>query len=154
MASVTLVGYDALRARLERVGHCDRRLMALLLKQAEFEARTLVPKRSHNLSRSIGVVQTSDTSGKLFARAKYAEPVEKGSREHTVTSNAKKALMFAVGAGARLTGSARVGAAVVFSMWARIPAMPARPYLVPGAKKAIKGSGLEKEIVSVWEGKP
>jgi hypothetical protein len=34
------------------------------------------------------------------------------------------------------------------------PGVHPHPYLEPGAKAAIEGSGLAKEVVAVWEGRP
>jgi hypothetical protein len=174
-----LVGYDALRARLERVGHCDRKLMQMLLSQSEREAELLAPRRTGNLRRSIGSKVISDTKGQLYARAKYAEAHERGSglygphhAKYEIKPKVKRALAFAsqgmvterFGDSAilktRLTGSMTAGsmrefgnAALVVVRSVMHPGVKARPYMVPGAKAAIKGGGLEKEIVSVWEGK-
>jgi hypothetical protein len=148
-----LVGYDALRARLERVGHCDRKLMQMLLSQSEREAKLLAPRRTGNLRRSIGSALEGDTKGKLFARADYAADVEFGTRAHDITPNAKRALRFATGSGARLTGSPRVGAGVVFAMRVHHPGTKPHPYLAQGARTAVKSSNLSEIIVAAWEGK-
>ena len=152
MASVTLVGYDALHARLERVGHVDARLMKMLLLQSQREAKLLVPRRTGNLSRSIVTEQTSETSGRLIARADYAADVEFGTKPHDIAPRAKLALRFALGAGARLTGSARSGADVIFARLVHHPGTKPHPYLIRGAQAAIRSGGLEKEVVLAWEG--
>jgi hypothetical protein len=148
----TLIGYEALQARLQRLGHMDARLMDMLRMQAVREVKQRAPRKTGNLSRSIGSARVSDTEARVYARADYAASVEKGARPHDITPNAKKALRFALGSGARLTGSPRVGAGVIFAMVVHHPGNKPHPYLEPGVKAAIQGAGLANEVKLIWEG--
>jgi hypothetical protein len=152
--NVTIQGYDALQARLKRLGHVDAPLLRLLGKAAVREAKALVPRKTGNLGRTIGSEVAGSFSVRLFAHANYAAAVEHGTKAHDIRPKTKKALRFAAGAGgARLTGSPRKGADVVFARVVHHPGTKPHPFLLPGAQAAIEGSGLAKEIVAVWDGK-
>jgi hypothetical protein len=148
-----LKGYTALRARLDRVGHVDAGLLKMLGLQTVREAKQRVPRKTGNLGRSIAVIATTPTSVKVGARANYGGYVELGTKAHDITPNAARALRFATPGGARLTGSPKKGASVVFAMRVHHPGTKPHPYLVPGAKAAIEGVGLGKIIVAAWEGR-
>src|SRR5690242_8065209 len=80
------------------------------------EAKLTVARKTGNLGRSIHVAHADADSVTVEAAANYAGFVEHGTAPHEITPKAKKALRFAAtGAGRRLTGSPRVGAAVVFA---------------------------------------
>lgn len=150
----SLQGYEALQERLKRLGHMDGRLMTLLLVQAEREAKLRARRKTGNMSRSIGHEQTSDTSGRLYARANYAGYVERGTQPHVITPRVAAVLAWPGSGMARLTGSARVGASMVFAMRVHHPGTRPHPFIEPGAKAAIEGAGLANEVVAVWDGKP
>jgi hypothetical protein len=152
--TVTLRGYDALQARFKRLGHVDKPLLRLLGTAGVREAKARVRRKTSNLSRTIGSEVVGEFSVRLYARANYARDVEEGTRPHVIRPKNKKALRFAASSGgARLSGSARKGADVVFARVVHHPGTKPHPFLLPGAKAAIEGSGLAKEIVAVWDGR-
>ena len=152
MADGSLQGYDALRARFDRLRKMDGRLMRMLLLQAEREAKQRAARRTGNLQRSIGSQVVNETTGRLFARAGYAPFVENGTGPHDITPNAKKALRWA--GSTRLTGSPVKGASDVhFARRVHHPGTAPAPFLKPGAEAAITGAGLANEIHAVWSGK-
>jgi hypothetical protein len=152
--TVTIQGYEALQARFKRLGHVDKPLLRLLGTAGVREAKARVPRKTANLSRNIGSEVVGGFSVRLYARASYAEAVEKGTRPHIIRPKNKRALRFAAGpGGARLSGSARKGADVVFARVVHHPGTKPHPFLLPGAQAAIEGSGLAKEIVAVWDGR-
>lgn len=152
--NVTIQGYEALQARFKRLEAVDRPLLRMLGMAAVREAKARVRRKTSNLSRSISAVVVGTSSVRLVANANYAAAVEHGSKAHDIFPKTKKALRFAAGSGgARLTGSPRTGADVVFAMHVHHPGTKAHPFLLPGAKAAIEGSGLAREIVAVWDGR-
>jgi hypothetical protein len=162
LASVTLVGYDALHARLERVGHVDARLMKMLGLQVIREATLRAPQKTRNLVHSLQYEPIGETSGRVTARADYAAYVEFGTglygpKHEKITPKAKMAMRWMGGAASafRLTGSVRSGAAgagagYIFATSTK--GMHPHPYLIPGARAAIRSGGLEKEVDLAWEG--
>lgn len=91
----SLQGYDALRARLARVGHVDARLLTMLRLQAVREAKARVKRKTGNLGRTIGSEQIGPLTARLYARAKYAQWVEEDTKPHDIAPLTKKALAFA-----------------------------------------------------------
>jgi len=149
--TTTLYGYDALQARFRRLGQVDSRLMQMILTKASAEAKLRAPRRTGNLRRTIGFTQLSATSGRVFARASYAAAVEKGSRPHIIVPRRASVLAFTLGPGARLTGSARVGANMIFTMRVNlIRGTKAKPYLLPGVRAAVAGSGMANVVKEAW----
>ncbi len=149
----TILGASQLQARLRAISpqHGGSRIMTNLAKATVREAKILVPHKTRNLSRSIHVAEVTASSARVVASAKYAPFVEYGTRPHEITPNAKKALRWAATAGgARLTGTPRKGAAVVFAKRVHHPGTRPYPFLVPGARKALGASGLAAEIVAEW----
>jgi hypothetical protein len=152
--TVTIQGYEALQARFKRLGTVDKPLLRMLGTAGVREAKARVPRKTGNLGRSIGSEAAGSFSVRLYAHANYAAAVEHGTKAHEIVPRTKKALRFAAGAGgARLTGSPRKGADVIFATVVHHPGTKPHPYLLPGARAAIEGSGLAKEIVAVWNGK-
>ena len=87
--------------------------------------------------------------------------IEFGTRAHTITPKAAKALAWAPGAAGgafrRLSGATRKGvkaSSLIFAMRAHIPAYPAHPFMVPGAKAGIAKAGLADIIVAAWDSVP
>jgi hypothetical protein len=160
----TIIGYDLLKARLNRLGHMDARLMKLLGNQVIREAMIRAPKKTRNLSRSLTYQPISDTSARVAARANYAAFVEFGTglygpKREKITPKVKKAMRWMSGPSSafRLTGSVRSGNAGAGSGYAfatSTKGMHPHPFLEPGAKAALAGAGLANEVRAVWEGKP
>jgi hypothetical protein len=145
-------GLNALQRRLAAISgpKSGERIMRLIGTAAVRESKLLVARKTGNLGRSIHVEGVTETSAKLVAAESYAAYVEFGTRPHEITPNAKKALRFAASAsGRRLTGSPRVGAAVVFAKRVHHPGTKAQPFLLPGAQKAVSQVGTSV-IVKAW----
>ena len=147
--SYTIKGIPQLKARLEAIKP-NPDLMKKLALTAVAEQKRLVPRKTGNLGRSIGVGRVTDTSAETIAGANYAAAVEFGTKPHIIVPRNRKALRFAAGPGSRrLSGSPRSGGAVVFAKRVRHPGTRAQPFMVPGAQKALKELGVDA-IVKAW----
>ena len=149
----TVVGLSKLDARLNAIS--GMKVGSPILKRLALstvrEAKLLVPRRTGNLGRSIHVASVSATEAQVAASANYAAYVEYGTRAHDITPKAAKALRFAASAGgARLTGTPRSGAAVVFAKRVHHPGTRPQPFLLKGAEKAVSSAGLADEVVAAW----
>lgn len=149
----TVQGLQQLDARLNaisglKVGSPILRRLALSTVR---EAKLLVPRRTDNLGRSIHVASVTATTAEVAAGARYASYVEYGTRAHEITPRAKLALRFAASAGgARLTGTPRTGAAVVFAKRVHHPGTRAQPFLLKGAERAVSSAGLADKVIAAW----
>lgn len=124
--------------------------MRLLGLSAVREQKLLVRRKTGNLGRTIHLGPVTATTALTVATANYAAYVERGTRPHEITPRAAKALRWAASpAGARLTGTPRKGAAVVFAKRVHHPGTKAYPFMIPGAKLAVSKSGVDA-IVSAW----
>ena len=113
------------------------------------EQKLLVHRKTGNTGRSIHLAEVTASSATTEAGG-AAEYLEFGTRPHTITPNARKALRFAASpGGARLTGSPRTGAAVVFAKVVHHPGTKPYPFMLPGAVAAVQAAGLEP-IVNAW----
>jgi hypothetical protein len=144
----TIKGLPQLRARFQAIKPSPD-LMRSLALSAVREQKLLVPRKTGNLGRSIGIGAVTATSAETKATANYAAFVELGTRPHVIRPRNRKALRFAVGGNARLTGSPRSGAPVVFARKVNHPGTKPKPYMVPGAEKAVRSLGAES-IVKRW----
>ena len=146
----TIVGLSAVEKRMAAVSH-PQGVMRMLGLAAVREAKLLVHRKTGNLGRSIRVQSVTDTHATVIAGARYAGFVEFGTRAHEITPRARKALRWAAtSAGRRLSGAPRVGASVVFAKRVHHPGTKPYPFLVPGAKRAVAGSGLKDVVVDAW----
>lgn len=153
MASEYVQGKAQLEARLRAITPrmSGSVLMRRLALSTVREAKLLVPRKTGNLGRSIHVAMVTETTARVQAGASYAAYVEKGTQPHEITPKARKALRFAASAsGARLTGTPRKGAAVIFAKRVHHPGTKAKPFLKPGAERAIASAGLAEIVVSQW----
>ena len=149
MAEV-VVGLSALQRRIAAVSR-PQGVMKLLGLATVREAKLLVHRKTGNLGRSIHVSSVSESQATVVASVRYAGFVEHGTRAHEITPKAAKALRWAASpAGRRLSGSPRVGAAVVFATRVHHPGTKPYPFLVPGAKRAVGQSGLKDVVVKDW----
>lgn len=149
-------GLDLLNRRIAAVQH-PKGVAKLLGLATVREAKLLVHRKTGNLGRSIHVSSSSETHVTVTASARYAADVELGTRPHTITPRAKKALAWAPGpAGGqfrRLSGASRVGnTSMIFAKVVHHPGTKPYPYLVPGAKRAVAKSGLRDVVVDLWNG--
>lgn len=125
------------------------KLMRNLALHAVREQKLLAPRRTGYLGRSIGVGRVTDTYAETVAKANYAAFVELGTRPHVIRPKNKKVLRFAPRGGARLSGSPRSGGTVVFARRVHHPGTKAKPFMVPGAKRAVDALGADF-IVRQW----
>lgn len=145
MANVT--GVPQLQARLKAIGGAS--LPKLLGLATVREAKFLVHRKTGTTGRSIRV--TAQTEHSVTVSAGFgAVFLEEGTRPHEITPRAARALRWAASpAGRRLSGSPRIGAAVVFATRVHHPGSKPYPFLVPGAKRAVASEGA-KAIITAW----
>lgn len=146
--SLSIKGVPQLRARFEAIKP-NPDLMRGLALSATREQKLLVPRKTGNLGRSIGIGRVTSTYAETRATASYAAFVELGTRPHTIVPRRAKALRFAVGGNATLSGRPRSGSSVIFTKRVRHPGTRAQPFMVPGAKRAVEQLGAEP-IVKAW----
>ncbi len=142
-------GYEALQARMKAIGGTNPAFMRLLGLSAVREQKLIVRRKTGNLGRSIVLGAVTPKTVTTEARANYAAFVEFGTRPHEISPRAAKALRWAAPGGARLTGSPRKGAGVIFARRVHHPGTRAYPFMVPGAQKAVEQSGADA-VVRAW----
>lgn len=143
-------GLSQLFSRFEAIKP-DRKFMGRLGLIAVAEQKKLVPRKTGNLARSIGIRSLTDTSVETVATANYAAFVEFGTRAHTIVPVRAKVLSWAIGSGKRLSGTARKGAPRAFARRVRHPGTKAQPFMVPGAVAAIETAGIRAVIIRPWD---
>lgn len=144
-----LQGLRQVLARMEAIKP-NAGLMGKLALSAVREQKILVPRKTGNLGRSITVGSVTPTRAETVARANYAAFVERGTRPHVIVPKTKKVLAWPAAGNARLSGSVRSGGKLRFARRVKHPGTKARPYMVPGARKAVEGMGLRTVVVSAW----
>jgi len=141
-------GMDALLHRLDAIGEPKPLLRALQLSTIH-EAQALVPRKTGLLQRRIVPGAVTNDHAIVKADTPYAAPVEFGSKPHIIKP--RNARVLAWGGARRLSGRLRSGAKPTnFAMLVHHPGSRARPYLIPGAKKAT--GSLKDIIVAQWNG--
>ncbi len=129
-------GLPQLRRRLDALDDLGPFMRDLAL-DAVREQKHLAPVKTGNLRRTIHVGRITARSAETIASANYAAHVEFGTRPHEIRPRTKKALFWK---GARHPVR-RV----------QHPGTRARPFMIPGAEKAIAGAaGLAQRIVRAW----
>ena len=147
---VKVTGIPQLRARIEAIKP-NRGLMAKIALSAVREQKLLAPRKTGNLGRSIHLGAVTPTRAETVASADYAIYVERGTRPHVIRPRNRKALRWAADSGsARLSGSPRTGGRVRFARRVQHPGSKAKPFMVPGAKKAVEAAGLKATVVEQW----
>lgn len=149
----TVKGLGALNRRIQAISGpvLGVKVMRQLGLGTVREAKLLVHRKTGNLGRSIHIAEVTETHALVVASARYAPFVERGTRAHMITPNARRALRWAPSAGGRrLSGTPRVGASVVFAKRVHHPGTKPYPFLLPGAQKAVTGAGLTSQIVHLW----
>jgi hypothetical protein len=145
-----LQGYSQLQARLHAMSASTPALMKTIGLQVVREAKLEVHRKTGNLGRSIHVSGATATHATVVASANYAAFVELGTRAHVITPRAAKALRWAASpGGARLTGSPRKGAAVLFAKVVHHPGSKPYPFLLPAARKVAAMLRLSP-IIDAW----
>ena len=147
--SASISGVPQLRARIEAIKPNEKLLRTIALSAVR-EQKLLVPRKTGNLGRTIHLGSVTPTRAETIASASYAGFVEKGTRAHTIVPRHKKALRWAEGGNARLSGSPRKGARVRFARRVQHPGSKAKPFMLPGARRAIEGAGLRATLVAAW----
>ena len=148
--SASIRGLPQLRARLEAI-RPNPNLLRTLAMSAVAEQKRLVPRKTGNLGRSIGVGRVTPRSAETIATANYATAVERGTRPHSIVPKRAKALRFAPGGSGTLSGRPRSGGAVVFARKVRHPGSKAQPFMLPGALTAVRKIGADV-FVKAWDG--
>ena len=151
--SVTILGETALQRRLAALSgpNVMAQTLKLIAISANREQKLLVHRKTGTTARTIGYRMVGTNKVQTYA-AGAAIFLEDGTRPHEITPNARKALRFAASpAGARLTGSPRKGAPVVFAKRVHHPGTRPYPFMLPGAVAGVQAAGIEP-IVSAWNG--
>ena len=157
-----MTGGDALMKRLKAIDDPHALLRKLQLDTVA-EAKRLVPRKTGNLGRSIAPGAFSGRSALVVAAMPYAAFVELGTRPHEIRPRNGRVLAWpASGAGRKLTGSPRkamyskAGAARLggwaFAAVVHHPGTKPKPFLLPGAREALRRNGLRDTTVSLWNG--
>lgn len=149
--TVQILGVTALQRRLAAISgpNALTEIMRLIGTAAVREEKLLVHRKTGNTGRSIHLVSASAQKAVLEAGGAAAF-LEYGTRPHTITPKAAKALRFAASpGGARLSGAPRVGAAVVFAKVVHHPGTKPYPFMIPGAEAAVQQAGIDP-IIELW----
>lgn len=148
--SVQLRGGRQLQARLRAIGDTSQFLRGfapLGLRHIKIET----PRKTGNLSRLNTIESVTDREIRYSNRANYAAAVHQGSRPHAIVPRLKKVLRFAATPGAaRLSGTPRTGAPVVFARRVRHPGAKANPFMTRGLRIALGETSLGRAIVDLW----
>lgn len=149
--SVELKGRKQLEARFRAIGDTSK-LLRKFAPAGLGEIKRETPFRTRNLSRNNDIASISDSEIRYVNRAAYAAPVHEGSKPHDIRPRRRKALRFAPGAGATLTGRPRRGAQVVFAKRVRHPGNKPNPFMLRGLRNAIEKFSFGRAIVERWNG--
>lgn len=152
MASPVLSGSKELQARLAAISDTHQ-ILGLIGLRAVAEAKHLVPRRTGNLGRTIRLGRVDKDSAEVLAGGKlkvgYAAAVEFGTRPHIIRPRRGKVLAW--GGPRTLAGGLRKGGRPTnFARLVHHPGTKAKPYLVPGIRKALRDAGLKVQIVNAW----
>lgn len=149
---VTIIGETALMRRLAALSGPGafvnwHRLVGLA---AVREQKLLVHRKTGNTGRSIHLA--SATAQMAVTEAGGAAVFSLGTGPHIITPKAAQALRFAASSGgARLSGSPRVGALVVFAKIVHHPGNKPWPFMLPGAVAGVQQAGIDP-FVQAWNG--
>lgn len=148
--TIELLGVTALQRRLAAISGpgAMTRYMRLIGTAANREQKLLVHRKTGNTGRSIHLGAVTANSVETVAGG-AAIFLEHGTKPHTITPNAAKALRFAAPGGARLSGSPRKGAGVIFATIVHHPGTRPYPFMLPGAQNAVANAGLDP-IIEEW----
>ena len=130
------------------------------------KAQLIVVYKTRNLQRTIRAGAIDDKRALVLAggirKVGYAAAVEFGTKPHKITTNPPgrgprkpdskaKFGSLAWGGSRRLSGTLRSGAkAEFFARTVNHPGTRAKPYLVPGAKAAMRDAGLSDGLIKAW----
>lgn len=144
-------GLDALRRRFAAITDGHQLLGTLGLLAVQY-AKELVPRKTSHLGQTIRLGTVTDTDAQVIAGGEqgvgYARAVEFGTRPHIIRPRNRKVLAW--GGDRRLSGNLRSGAkATNFATIVHHPGTRAKPYLRPGAERAVRDSGANA-IIKAW----
>ena len=147
-----LQGKRELQARLNALGESGDMLRQVALGGVR-EAKLMVPRKTGNLGRTIRMGEVRVDSVSISAGGSsnvgYAAAVEFGTKAHTIVP--RNARVLAWGGSRTLGGRLSAGSKpTTFAMRVNHPGSRAKPYLVPGLRKA--AGKLGEIIVQVWNG--
>jgi hypothetical protein len=149
---VTIRGIPELQTRLARLKP-DHAFMERLGLSAIREQKILVPRKTGNLGRSIGLGSITPTRVDTKAGAGYAGFVEFGTKPHEIRPKRGRVLRWPAKGSARLSGAPKSGGAVIFARRVEHPGTKAKPFMLPGARKALEGAGFKDLIIRLWNGR-
>jgi len=142
-------GMTALQKRFAAITDTRKQLGQIAILGAK-EAKRLVPRKTGNLGRTIRLGTVTATNATIMAGGK--DGVGFGTKGGAIIVPKRKKVL-AWGGDRRLSGSLRTGAkADHFAMRVTRGATQAKPYLVPGAKRAVEKAGLADAIITAWNG--
>jgi len=168
---VQLLGETALMRRLAAISgpNVMAQTLKLIAIASNREQKLLVHRKTGTTARTISYRMTGANSVDTYAAG--AAVFSLGTKPHTITPNAKKALFFAsqgitterFGAGAKLTfrlsgalsaGSAKKygNAAFVLTKLVHHPGTAPWPFMLPGAVAGVQQAGVDPIIVAWNEG--
>lgn len=149
------MNHDDVTPRLKALQSPEWRkgIMARVGMLAVREAKALVPQKTRNLHRTIRLGPHDEHHALIYAGGErqvgYAAYVEFGTKAHDIYP--RKARVLAWGGPRRLSGTLRSGAkAEHFAMHVRHPGTRPKPYLVPGAKAAMRKAGMRDDLIKAW----
>lgn len=126
-------------------------LMRNLALSAIREQKILVPRKTGNLGRSIVLGSVSATRAETKATAKYAAFVERGTRAHVIKPRRAKVLAWPATSGdARQSGSVRKSGNLRFARRVNHPGSKPKPFMMPGAKRAVEQAGFRGIVIDAW----
>lgn len=133
-----LIGAKGLYARLRAVQKAPAGLMRTLGLRAIRYQKQEAPVRTGNLRRTIHLARANAVEAVTVASARYAPAVELGTRPHIIRPRRRKVLRFSA------------GGRVVFTQMVRHPGTKAKPFMVPGARRALAEQAGVKPIIDAW----
>jgi hypothetical protein len=137
--SFNIKGIPQLNTRLEAIKPSPG-LMRELGLTAIAEQKRLVPRKTGNLGRSIGIGSVTATVVETVATAAYAAFVELGTRAHDIVPRTKKVLRF----------KPKGATSVVYAKRVRHPGTRPQPFMLPGAQNAVRKVGFKDVVVKKW----
>jgi hypothetical protein len=148
----TITGQKQLQARLTAISKAPKEMLREVGLRAVAEAKTIVPRKTGNLGRTIRIGSMSDTHVEVRAGGQlnvgYAAAVEYGSRPHVILPKRAKALAW--GGPRTLGGRLRSGGTPTnFARRVNHPGTRAKPYLIPAFDHALSVVGIA-HIVREW----
>lgn len=148
--AITVKGAKELNRRLKAIGETPHDALRKIQLDAVANAKRAVPRKTGNLGRSIAPGGLSNDYAIVRARANYAAYVEFGTKAHDIKPRTKKVLAWPAAGGARLSGSPKRGAKMIFARKVHHPGTKPQPFLVPGAEKAISDNLGADVVIKAW----